>query len=190
MIRSHFYRENISFKDKLFALDFKLIFLILTLGIISFFSMYSTERGNFNYYTQSHVYRFCLFFLVFIGLSFLQIRFWHKSAYIFYFIALVLLLLVDIFGVTASGSKRWINLFFFNLQPSELMKVGLIIFLARYYNKIPTEAVSSIKYILMPMIVIFIPVALVVTQPDLGTAMLIAIGGFILVWLQVALYIK
>jgi len=183
MIRSHFYRENISFKDKLFALDFKLIFLILILGIISFFAMYSTERGNFNYYTQSHVYRFCLFFSVFIGLSFLQVRFWHKSAYIFYFIALVLLLLVDIFGVTASGSKRWINLFFFNLQPSELMKIGLIIFLARYYNKIPTDAVSSIKYILMPIIVIFVPVAFVITQPDLGTAMLIATGGFILVWL-------
>ena len=112
MLRSHFYTDNISFRDKFFSLDFKLIFLILILGIISFFAMYSTERGNFHYYTQSHVYRFCLFFVIFLGLSFLQVRFWYKSAYIFYLLALILLVGVDIFGVTASGSRRWISLFF------------------------------------------------------------------------------
>ena len=124
-----------------------------------------------------------LIFCDLFGVSFLQVRFWYKSAYIFYLLALILLVGVDIFGVTASGSRRWISLFFFNLQPSELMKVGLIIFLARYYHKIPTDSVSRIKYILVPMIVIFIPVTLVVTQPDLGTALLIAVGGFILIWL-------
>jgi len=183
MVSNYFYRGNVSFRDKFFSLDFKLIFLVLLLGIISFFAMYSTERGNYGYYTQSHIYRFCIFFLIFILFSFLKIKFWHKFAYVFYFFVLILLIGVDIFGITASGSKRWISLYIFNLQPSELMKIGLIIFLARYYNKIPYDSVSRIKYMLLPVIVIFIPVALVVSQPDLGTALLIAITGFIVVWL-------
>ena len=90
---------------------------------------------------------------------------------------------VDVFGITASGSKRWINLFIFNLQPSELMKVSLILFLARYYNKIPTHEVERIRYIIIPMFALFLPVVMVASQPDLGTAMLIAIGGFGVIWL-------
>tara|TARA_Y100000590_G_scaffold320575_1_gene362937 strand:- start:761 stop:1627 length:867 start_codon:yes stop_codon:yes gene_type:complete len=96
---------------------------------------------------------------------------------------LILLFYVDFFGITASGSKRWINLFFFNLQPSELMKVSIIIFLARYYYKIPSENVSNFKYIIIPFFALFIPVGLVVTQPDLGTATLIALSGIVVIWM-------
>jgi rod shape determining protein RodA len=90
---------------------------------------------------------------------------------------------VDFFGVTASGSKRWINLFVFNLQPSELMKVALIIFLARYYDKIlPLEA-NRFRYMLIPIVALLIPVSLIITQPDLGTAVLVAIGGVAVIWM-------
>ena len=182
-MREHFYKSNPRFRDKIFALDFILIFLVLLLGIISFFAMYSTEQGKFGYFTQSHLYRFFIFFIVFIVVSFFNIQFWYKSAYIFYFTILILLIGVDLFGITASGSKRWINLFFINLQPSELMKITLIVFLARFYYKIPAENITNIKYIFMPIFAIFIPVALVVSQPDLGTAMLILIGGLAVIWL-------
>ena len=131
MIRNYFQKRNQSFGEKILAFDFVLLFLILLLGIISLFAMYSSERGNFSYHTQSHLYRFSTFFLLFIVISFFRIQYWYKSAYIFYFLVLILLLGVDLFGITASGSKRWINLFFINLQPSELMKVSLIVFLAR-----------------------------------------------------------
>tara|TARA_Y100000590_G_C15626016_1_gene979375 strand:- start:322 stop:1338 length:1017 start_codon:yes stop_codon:yes gene_type:complete len=147
------------------------------------FAMYSIERGNIDYYTKSHFYRFCTFFSLFIIISFIKINFFHKSAYVFYGIVLLLLFFVDFYGITSSGSKRWINLFFINLQPSELMKVALIIFLARYYSKIPSRSVSSLKYIVMPIFALFIPFALVVTQPDLGTAVLIATGGVVVIWL-------
>ena len=179
----HFNRGRISLRDKILSLDIKLILLILLLGIISFFAMYSTERGNLQYYTQSHIYRFCIFFSLFILLSFVQIKHWLKISYIFYFIILVLLFGVDTFGVTASGSKRWISLMVFNLQPSELMKVALIMFLARYYNKIPTRDVNHIKTMIVPTFALFIPVALITTQPDLGTAALVAIGGLAVIWL-------
>ena len=183
MIRQHFHKGNMRFSDKIFALDFSLIFLILLLGVISFFAMYSTEQGKLSYYTQNHIYRFFIFFMVFIIVSFFRIKFWYKSAYLFYFIILILLFGVDFFGISASGSKRWINLFIINLQPSELMKVALIVFLARYYYKIPSENVTNIKHILTPLFALAIPVFLVISQPDLGTAVLIALGGLAVIWL-------
>ena len=183
MAEAYFHDTNKKITDKILSLDFKLIFLVLLLGVISFFAMYSTERGSFGYYTQSHMYRFFIFFALFIVISFFNIQFWYKSAYVFYIIVLLLLIGVDFFGVVASGSKRWINLFIFNLQPSELMKIGIIIFLARYYNKIPSHEVTSIKFMILPIFSLFIPVALIITQPDLGTAVLIGAGGLAVIWL-------
>ena len=183
MEKNYFQRGNQSISDKILAFDFQLLLLILALGIISILAMYSSEMGHFSYHTQNHLYRFSIFFLIFIIISFFRIQFWYKSAYLFYFLVLILLFGVDLFGVTASGSKRWISLFFINLQPSELMKVSLIIFLARYYNKIPTTNVNNLKYIFIPFLSFMIPAFLVASQPDLGTAVLIAISGLIVIWL-------
>ena len=183
MIRNYYQKGNLSIKEKLLSLDFTLIFLILLLGIISIFAMYSTEQGVYGYYTKSHLYRFFTFFIIFLSLSFLRVQVWFKLAYFFYFIVLILLFAVDFYGVTSSGSKRWINLFFINLQPSELMKVFLIVFLARYYYKIPAENVTNLKFIFTPVFAIFVPVLLVSSQPDLGTSLLIMIGGISVIWL-------
>jgi len=183
MRENYFQSKNLGLKDKIFSLDFYLIFLILLLGIISIFAMYSTERGQFDYYTQNHAFRFIIFFSLFILLSLLSVRFWYKLSYLFYFIILMLLLSVNFFGITSSGSTRWLNLFIFNLQPSELMKIGLIMFLAKYYNKIPSHEISNIKYIIIPIFALFIPTGLIINQPDLGTAVLIAIGGVSMFWL-------
>ena len=183
MIKNYFYRGNLSFRDRLLSFDYTLFFLVLLLGIISIFAMYSSERGNFSYHTQSHLYRFSTFFLLFVVISFFKIQFWYKTSYFFYFFILILLIAVSLFGVTASGSKRWINLFFINLQPSELMKIALIIFLARYYNKIPSQNVHHIKYIFIPFLSFLAPMFLVIAQPDLGTAVLIGVSGVIVIWL-------
>ena len=183
MEKNYFQQRNLSIKDKILSLDFSLIFLILLLGVISFFAMYSTERGNFDYYTKNHIYRFFTFFIIFIAISFINIQLWHKSAYLFYFIILLLLIGVAFFGITASGSTRWINLIFINLQPSELMKIALIIFLARYYNKIPSRDVNRFRFLIQPFLVLTVPFALIVAQPDLGTAILILTGGLVVVFL-------
>ena len=111
MAEKIFIRCKLNFMGKLFSLDFFLIFLILLLGLISFFAMYSTERGNFDYYTTNHIYRFFLFLIIFLSLAFVNIQLLYKSAYVFYLIVLILLIVVNLFGVTASGSTRWINLF-------------------------------------------------------------------------------
>ena len=120
---------------------------------------------------------------MFFILSFVQIRFWHNTSYLIYFVFLILLIGVKYFGITSSGSQRWLSLYFMNLQPSELMKIGLILFLAKYYHRIPIESVNRLKFLFLPIFVLIFPVLLVVMQPDLGTALLIAFGGLIVAWL-------
>ena len=162
--------SRLTFRDKVFSLDIILIVSILLLGIISCFAMYSTDGGEFAYHTKSHIVRFFIFFLLFFVVSFFSSTFWYNSSTIFYLIVLVLLISVKYFGLTSSGSQRWLNLYFLNLQPSELMKIGLILFLAKYYHKISSTDVNRLRYLLQPLIALIVPVLLVVIQPDLGTS--------------------
>jgi len=176
-------QSSLSFRDKLFSIDYVLVFSILILGIVSMFAMYSTDGGEFKYHTESHIVRFFVFFLMFFTLSFVQIRFWHSTSYLIYVAFLILLIGVKYFGLTSSGSQRWLNFYFMNLQPSELMKIGLILFLAKYYHRIPIESVNRLKFLFLPIFVLIFPVLLVVMQPDLGTSLLIAAGGLVVAWL-------
>ena len=183
MLKRGSIHSHLGIRDKIFSLDPILIASILILGLISFFSMYSTANGEFDYHTKSHILRFFVFFGMFILVSFFRINFWYNSSIPIYFVILLLLLLVKFFGLTSSGSQRWLDLYFLNLQPSELMKIGLILFLAKYYHRISSGDVNRIRYLLTPIVALTIPVILVLTQPDLGTAFLIGIGGTIVIWL-------
>ena len=172
-----------SFIDKLKAIDYFLIIIVAIIGSMSVFSIYSTESGNFSFYTKNHLTRFLVFFSMFLVISFVRVSFWYRQAYIFYILGILLLLLVIFFGISASGSKRWINLFIMNLQPSELMKIAIIVCFARYYHRIQSSDIQSYKYLLQPIILLLIPCYLVITQPDLGTAILIAGSGLAIIWL-------
>ena len=176
-------QSSLSFRDKLFSIDYILVLSVLILGITSMFAMYSTDGGEFRYHTESHILRFFIFFIMFFVLSFVQIRFWHSTSYIIYLSFLILLLCVKYFGLTSSGSQRWLNLYFMNLQPSELMKIGLILFLAKYYHRVSIENINRLKFLFLPIVVLVAPVLLVIMQPDLGTALLIAAGGIVVAWL-------
>ena len=183
MLQPRSIQSSLGFKDKVLSIDYILVFSIFVLGIISMFAMYSTDGGEFKYHTNSHILRFFVFFGMFFVVSFIQIRFWHNTSYLIYIGIFVLLLCVKYFGLTSSGSKRWLDLYFMNLQPSELMKVGLILFLARYYHRISIENINSIKHLFLPIIALVGPLTLVATQPDLGTSILIAAGGIVVAWL-------
>ena len=175
--------SSYTFYDKLKAVDYFLIIIVAIIGSMSVFSIYSTESGNFSFYTKNHLTRFLVFFSMFLVLSFVRVSFWYRQAYIFYILGILLLLLVIFFGVSASGSKRWINFFIMNLQPSELMKIAIIVCFARYYHRIQSSDIQSYKYLLQPIILLLIPCYLVITQPDLGTAILIAGSGLAIIWL-------
>jgi rod shape determining protein RodA len=176
-------QTSLSFRDKIYSLDYILIFSVLFIGITSMFAMYSTDGGEFNYHTKSHIVRFLVFFSLFLVISFFQIRFWHQTSSLIFIFVFILLLAVKYFGLTSSGSQRWLNFYFMNLQPSELMKVALILFLSKYYHRISTNDVNKIKFLFLPIVALVSPVLLVLTQPDLGTSILIAIGGITVTWL-------
>ena len=175
--------NSYSFIDKLKAVDYFLIIIVAIIGSMSVFAIYSTESGNFSFYTKNHLTRFLVFFSMFLVLSFVRVSVWYRQAYIFYILGILLLLLVIFFGISASGSKRWINFFIMNLQPSELMKIAIIVCFARYYHRIQSSDIQSYKYLLQPIILLLIPCYLVITQPDLGTAILIAGSGLAIIWL-------
>ena len=175
--------SSYSFFDKLKAVDYFLIIIVAIIGSISVVSIYSTESGNFSFYTKNHLTRFLVFFSMFLVLSFVRVSVWYRQAYTFYILGILLLLLVIFFGISASGSKRWINFFIMNLQPSELMKIAIIVCFARYYHRIQSSDIQSYKYLLQPIILLLIPCYLVITQPDLGTAILIAGSGLAIIWL-------
>ncbi len=183
MLQQRSIQSSQNLRDKILSFDYILIISILVLGIISMFAMYSTDGGEFKYHTKSHILRFFIFFGMFFVISLIQIRFWHETSYLIYFAFFLLLLGVKYFGLTSSGSQRWLNLYFMNLQPSELMKVGLILFLAKYYHRISIENINSLRHLILPIAVLIGPTILVATQPDLGTSILIASGGIVVAWL-------
>ena len=175
--------DRSTFFQKLRSLDYIMLICVLILGIISSFAMYSTDGGELLYHSESHIIRFVVFFTMMILISFVNIKTWHTFGYLFYLVVLALLIWASLFGITASGSQRWINLYFINLQPSELMKIAIIICFAKYYHRIQLSNVNRIKNIVIPILILFIPIALVIGQPDLGTAILIALSGIIVLWL-------
>ena len=169
--------------QKINNLDFVLLTCILLLGIISSFAMYSTDGGEILYHSQSHIFKFLVFFPMMICLSFINIKFWHSMGYLFYFIILLSLIWASLYGVKASGSQRWINLYFINLQPSELMKIAIILCFSKYYHRTQLDKVNSFRNILTSLIILILPIMLVISQPDLGTSILIASSGLVVLWL-------
>ena len=182
MLHSSF-NTKLTIFQKLKNFDYILLTCILMLGIISTFSMYSTDGGEFLFHTKSHATKFLIFFAMMIVLSFFDIKFWHYFSYLFYIIVLAFLIWASLYGIKASGSQRWINLYFINLQPSELMKIAIIACLAKYYHRVGLESVNSIQSILVVLIILIIPIMLVISQPDLGTSILIALSGLAVLWL-------
>jgi len=175
--------SSFSIRNKISGLDFPLLISILLLGIISIFAQFSSSGGTFDYYSKSHAIRFGIFFILFLTVAFTQIRFWFSASFLIFLILLGLLIFIKFYGIQSQGSRRWVNLFVINLQPSELMKIAIILLLSNYYHKISESDVNRIKYLLYPVLAIMAPVILVLTQPDLGTAILILLSGVVVTWL-------
>ena len=177
------FNSELTFFQKVKDLDYILILCIVLLSIISVFVMYSTDGGEILYHTKSHFIKILVFFTLMMVISFFNIKFWHITSYIFYFSIILLLIWVGMYGIKASGSQRWVDLYFIVLQPSELMKIGVILCLAKYYHRLKIDSVNSLLSITVALTIIIIPIILVLAQPDLGTSILIAFSGLIILWL-------
>ncbi len=175
--------SEITLFQKIKNLDYILLISVIALSVISVFVMYSTDGGEILFHTKNHFVKLVVFFPLMIVVAFFNIKFWHNFSYIVYLLVIILLIYVSFFGIKASGSKRWMDVYFFVLQPSELMKIAIIMCLAKYYHRLKIENVNSFTSITIVLSIIFIPTIFVISQPDLGTSILIALSGLIILWL-------
>jgi rod shape determining protein RodA len=175
--------NEITLFQKIKNLDYILLISVILLSVLSLFVMYSTDGGEILFHTKNHFVKLAVFFPLMIFVAFFNIKFWHNFSYIIYFIVILLLIYVSFFGIKSSGSKRWMDLYLFVLQPSELMKVAIIMCLAKYFHRIKIENVNSFTSITIVLSIIITPIIFVIAQPDLGTSILIGLSGLIILWL-------
>ena len=142
-------RSNLFQKFKNF--DYILLACILLLGFISLATMYSTDGGTVLLHTKSHFIKLIIFTLMMLIISFINIKFWFSTGYLFYILVVILLVWTYLFGIKSSGSQRWISLYFINLQPSELMKIAIIVCFAKYYHRSEISSINSFRNLLIPI---------------------------------------
>ncbi|UWQ18914.1 rod shape-determining protein RodA [Jannaschia sp. M317] len=162
--------------QKVLALNWALILLICAVASIGFIVLYSVAGGDWRW-AEPQIERFILGLSVMFVAAMIPIWFWRNVSALAYAVTLVMLVAVEVVGVTGGGAQRWIDLGFMRLQPSELMKVALVMMLAAYYDWLPPSKVSRPQWVIVPVVIIIVPVFLVLKQPDLGTSILLITGG-------------
>ena len=158
---------------KIFFLNWGLVLLLVAAASIGFLMLYSVAGGQWDPGQRTGLGRSALMFVV----AMIPIWFWRNVSVVAYIGSLILLIIVAYFGSVGMGAQRWIDLGFMRLQPSEVCKITLVMVLAAYYDWLPAERVSNPIWVIFPIILILIPVGMVVTQPDLGTSLLLLFGG-------------
>ena len=153
-----------------------LILLTIVSGI-GILMLFSAANGSFFPWAARQVPRFAIGFLIMLIVSITDIRQWYSKAYVLYIVSFLLLLAVEILGFVGMGGQRWLDLYAFNLQPSELMRVCLILALARYFHGCTLEDVRHFRILVIPLIMVLVPTLFVMRQPDLGTAMILLVSG-------------
>ncbi|MGA0392533.1 MAG: rod shape-determining protein RodA [Rhodospirillales bacterium] len=175
-----FNRTERTLRQKLWQLQWFFIFLICVIACVGFAMLYSAANGKFDPWATRQMVRFGVGFVAMLIVALTDIRIWLRYAYFFYIVTLLLLVFVEFSGTIGMGAQRWINLGLINLQPSEVMKITMILALARYFHGVSVDDVGRILYLLPPVLIIAVPTALVLRQPDLGTAVMLLIAGIAL----------
>lgn len=169
-------------RDRLARLHWPLIILLTMIAGAGVVTLYSVAEGSWRPWAMQHGLRYAAALMVLIIAGMIPIRYWMALAYPMYFAALAALAAVPFIGEINMGARRWIEFGGFQFQPSEAMKIGLVMALARYYHGLRAEQVSHILYLIPPALMIAAPVGLVFIQPDLGTSLLLVAAGVITVF--------
>jgi rod shape determining protein RodA len=162
---------------KLLAINWSLVVLLAAIASAGFLMLYSVADGSLEPWAEAQMIRFGIGVAGMIAIGMIDIRFWRLMAPVAYAVSLLLLVAVDVMGVIGMGAQRWIALGPIQIQPSEMMKIALVMALAAYYHWLPPRKVSHVFWVILPLLLILMPVALVMEQPDLGTAILLLAGG-------------
>ena len=164
-------------QERFGQISWTLVVMIMILGAVGLAMLYSAAGGNMDPWATRQMIRLIIGFAALLVVALIDLRVWMQYAYVIYGVTLALLVGVEIAGKIGMGAQRWIDLKFFLLQPSEVMKVALMLALARYFHSVSYENLGRITYVLVPSLMVAAPVALVLRQPDLGTAGMLAVGG-------------
>lgn len=164
---------------KFHQIPFTIVFLVTLVACFGFVLMYSAAQGNLYPWAIRQIIHFIIFMPIMIIISLVDLKTWYRSAYLLYYLALFLLIAVHLLGYTAMGATRWINLGIIKLQPSELMKICIIFALARYFHDLRYKPIT-LKDLFIPSIILILPAALIIKQPDLGTGLILLMLGVML----------
>jgi rod shape determining protein RodA len=163
--------------DRIVQINWAVVLLITAIAGFGIAMLYSAANGSFDPWASRQAVRFGIGLVVMLVIAVMGLHFWMRWAYAIYGLGLALLIAVEVMGSIGMGAQRWINLGFFQLQPSEVMKIALVLSLARYFHTRPLEDIGRITVLLPPLAMIAVPTALVLKQPDLGTAVMLVLGS-------------
>ena len=179
---------QLTLRQKLWQIHWLFVLMLIATAAVGFAMLYSAGEGSVDPWAKRHAVRFGFGIMVMIAVAVIDTRIWLRYAYAIYFVVLVLLVVVEIGGATGMGARRWINAGFFNLQPSELMKIAMVLALARYFHGCSLEDIRRPVSLITPILIVAAPVALVFRQPDLGTGLILlitAVGLFFLAGIRI-----
>ncbi|WP_116598008.1 rod shape-determining protein RodA [Primorskyibacter marinus] len=168
---------------KVLYLNWPLALLLTAVASIGFLMLYSVAGGSFTPWAEPQMKRFALGFVAMCLVALVPIWFWRNMATLAYLVSILLLVFVELFGTVGMGAQRWIDIGFMRLQPSELTKITLVMFLAAYYDWLPMRNTSRPLWVLLPLLIILLPTFLVLKQPDLGTAILLITAGGLMMFI-------
>jgi rod shape determining protein RodA len=169
--------DHFDFRDKLRLMNWGLVLLITLIGLIGVSLLYSAGGMNWHPWALPQLVRFLIGLVMMLGLAMVDIRFWLRWAYPLYGLMFFLLIVVELMGHIGMGAQRWINLGFFVIQPSELMKIALVLALAKYFNALELDEIGRPAMLIPPILMVLCPVGLVLLQPNLGTATLLMLAS-------------
>lgn len=173
-------RGDMTLVEKLWQMSWSLVFWLCVIASIGFFMLYSAANASLDPWTTRQAARFGLGLVMLLTIAMIDIRLVMRYAYAFYALVFVLLIFVEVRGVVGGGAQRWIDLGVINLQPSELMKVAVVLALARYFHSLGLEEAGRPHFLIVPLLMIGAPVILIMRQPDLGTALMVVMGAGVL----------
>ena len=169
--------RNQPLSKKIWDLNWGLVLLICATASVGFLMLYSAADGNINPWASRQMIRFGAGLVIMLIVALTDIRIWLKLAYPLYFIALLMLGAVEVMGVIGMGARRWVEIGPLQLQPSEVMKITLVMALARYFHGLTNEDVRRVRWLIPPLVLVAMPALLVLRQPDLGTTLLLVAGA-------------
>ena len=178
--QDRFSTPRMTLAEKLWQINWTMVMLIIVIACIGFVMLVSAANGSFEPWASRQIVRFCVGLVVMLAVALIDIRIWLKYAYLIYALSLGLLGAVEIIGMSGMGAQRWIDLGLFQLQPSELSKIALVLALARYFHGLTYVDIGRPTLLLTPLLLVAAPATLMLRQPDLGTAGMLVLGGGVL----------